>query len=177
MRGDRKHHPAETGYLQQEVPALGIGDVTYRDEIGDNAVEVEWRAHDQKSFRPSEAGEFDSRSAPHVATSAVRADQPAAGPPLGASVALDRNLHPRSMLDHVFDARVELQLELCFGAELLLQDARQLGLFALHPIGMIGRVGDGSKSNCASTPWRLLRYWNCGAIKPCAISAAAAPSR
>src|SRR5262245_36535007 len=33
------------------------------------------------------------------------------------------------------------------------------------------------KSNCASTPWRLLRYWNCGAIKPCAISAAAAPSR
>src|SRR5205823_15060963 len=41
------------------------------------------------------------------------------------------------------DALPILQLELCFGAELLLQDARQLGLFALHPIGMIGRVGDG----------------------------------
>src|SRR5712692_10768250 len=33
------------------------------------------------------------------------------------------------------------------------------------------------KSNCASTPSRLLRYWNCGAFSPCAISGAAAPSR
>src|SRR5207248_4879211 len=120
MSGDRKHHPAETGYLQQEVPALGIGDVTHRHEIGDDAAEVEWRAHDQKSFRPGEAGKFDPHSAPHVAASAVCADQPAAGPPLGGSVALDRNLHAGSMLDHVLDARVELQLELCFGAELLL---------------------------------------------------------
>ena len=46
-------------------------------------------------------------------------------------------------MGHVLDSRVELQLELCFGAELLLQDARQLGLLALHPIGMIGHVGDG----------------------------------
>src|SRR5215813_327373 len=33
------------------------------------------------------------------------------------------------------------------------------------------------KSNCASTPSRLLRYWNAGAVNPCAISGRAAPSR
>src|SRR5215471_13466670 len=33
------------------------------------------------------------------------------------------------------------------------------------------------KSNCASTPCRLLRYWNAGAVNPCAISGRAAPSR
>src|SRR5262252_8156480 len=33
------------------------------------------------------------------------------------------------------------------------------------------------KSNCASTPCRLLRYWNAGAVSPCAISGRAAPNR
>src|SRR6516165_4237418 len=33
------------------------------------------------------------------------------------------------------------------------------------------------KSNCASTPRRRLRYWNAGAVNPCAISGRAAPSR
>src|SRR5262245_6300874 len=33
------------------------------------------------------------------------------------------------------------------------------------------------KSNCASTPCNFVRYWNCGAVNPCAISGSAAPSR
>src|SRR5215467_9389222 len=33
------------------------------------------------------------------------------------------------------------------------------------------------KSNCASTPCGRLRYWNAGAVNPCAISGRAAPSR
>src|SRR5262245_52872146 len=33
------------------------------------------------------------------------------------------------------------------------------------------------KSNCASTPCCFVRYWNCGAVNPCAISGSAAPSR
>ena len=33
-----------------------------------------------------------------------------------------------------------------------------------------------AKSNCASRPCFLVRYWNVGAFSPCAISGSAAPS-
>ncbi len=46
------------------------------------------------------------------------------------------------MLSHVFDLSVVLQLELRLGAELLAQNARQPPLLALHPIGVMGDVGD-----------------------------------
>src|SRR5258708_25901344 len=124
------------------MQALGMGAITRREKIANDVAEIERRAHDQKSFRPGEAGKFDPHSAPHVAAGAVGADQPAAGPPVGTPIALDRNLHARAMLGHLFDSRVELQLELRFGAELLVQDARELELLALYSIGMAGHVGN-----------------------------------
>src|SRR5919201_540395 len=78
MRRDRKHRPAQSGNLQQEVPALGIGDVAYGDEIRDDGAKIEWRAHDQKTLRPGTAGKFYPERAPHVAAGAVGADDPAA---------------------------------------------------------------------------------------------------
>src|SRR5262249_57749906 len=95
--------------------------------------------------RPGKHGKSVPPRAPPVAAGTIRADEPAARPPLGVPVALDRDLHARAILARVFDARVELQLELRFGAQLLSQDARQLGLLALHAIGMTGRVGDGAE--------------------------------
>src|SRR5262249_29300185 len=133
---DRKHHAAETWNLQQEVPTLGIAHIAHGDEVGNDGTKIEWRAHDQKALRPSEAGKFDSECAPYLAAGAVGADEPAAGTRLASSFAFDRNLHARAMLGHVLDLGVELQLEIRLVAQLLVQNARQLGLLALQPVGV-----------------------------------------
>jgi len=145
VRRDWKHHAAQTGNLQQEVPALGVAHVAHRDEVGNDGPEVERRADDQKALRPGEAGEFDPERAPHVAAGAVGADEPAAGTRLRSPFAFDRDLHARAILGHVFDLGVELQLEIRLVVQLLVQNARQLGLLALHPVGVVGDIGDGAE--------------------------------
>src|SRR6516165_6658391 len=145
VRRDWKHHAAEAWNLQQEVPALGIAHVAHRDEAGNDGTEIERRADDQKALRPGEAGKFDPERAPHVAAGAVGADEPAARAHLGSPVALDRDLHARAMLRDVLDLSVELQLEIRLFAQLSVQNTRELGLLALHPIGVSGDVGDGAE--------------------------------
>ena len=91
-RRDRKHHAAEAGNLQQEMPALRIGHVAHGRQVGNDGMEIERRAHHQEALRPGEAVELDPERAPDIAARAVGADQPAAGPRLGPPIALDRNL-------------------------------------------------------------------------------------
>ncbi len=89
--GDRKHHPPQAGDLQQEVPALGIGEVGYRDQVGDHGAEIERRAHHQKALRPGESFEVDAERSSHVAASPVGADQPSsAARPRGGRAARSR---------------------------------------------------------------------------------------
>src|SRR5262249_56152893 len=107
---------------------------------------VEGRGEGEKALRPGEAGKFDSERAPSLAAGAVGADEPAAGPRLASPFAFDRNLHARAMLGHVFDLGVELQLEIRLVAQLLVQNARQLGLLALHPVGGAGDICDGAEN-------------------------------
>ena len=56
------------------------------------------------------------------------------------------------MLGHVFDLGVELQLEIRLVAQLLVQNARQLGLLALDPVGVAGDVGDGAEIELCQHP-------------------------
>jgi hypothetical protein len=99
----------------------------------------------RKPFRPSEAGKLNSGRTAHVAARPVRADEPTAGPPLRFAVARDCNLHACAILGYVLDLGAELQLELRRSAQLLMQDARQLRLLALHPIGVMRKVGNGAE--------------------------------
>jgi hypothetical protein len=77
-RGDGKHDAAQAGNLQKKVPAPRIAYVTHRHQVGDQVAKIEWRAHDQKAFRPGEAGKIDAERAPHLAARAIGADEPAA---------------------------------------------------------------------------------------------------
>jgi hypothetical protein len=124
VRRDWKHHAAEARNLQQEVPALGVGDIADGVEVGNDGTKIEGGAHNQKPFRPCEAGKLNSERAAHVAARPVCADEPTAGPPLRFAFARDCNLHACAMLGHGLDLGVELQLELRHPAQLLMQNAR-----------------------------------------------------
>src|SRR6516164_8260182 len=84
-------------------------------------------------------------SARRTSLRAPSAPMPAAGAGLGSPVALDRNLHPRAMLRDVLDLSVELQLETRLFEQLPVENTRELGLLALHPVGVGGDVGDGAE--------------------------------
>src|SRR5215510_922545 len=49
------------------------------------------------------------------------------------------------MLRHLADPGIELQLEAGLAAQLLIENARELGLLGLHPVGVAGDVGDGGE--------------------------------
>ena len=75
------------------------------------------------------------------------------------------------------DRAAELQIEIRMAAHLLVQDARQLGLLALHPVGMRAWRRRWRRSR---TPPAARASWcgtgSVGAFSPCAISGSAAPS-
>ena len=95
---------------------------------------------------------------------------------LDPSIALDRYLNAVTLLGHALDRGIKFQLEIRFAAQSIVQDARELGLLALHAVGMPVTSAMAPKSNSASTPCALVRYWNFGATSPCAINGSAAPS-
>ena len=127
----RKHHAAQPGNLQQEVPALRVGHVAHGDQVGNDGGEIERRAHHQEALRPGEAIELDAERSPHVAAGAVGADQPAAGPRLRCrplrSIAIST---PDACWVTCRTWAVELQLETRFAAQLLVKNAGELGLLA-----------------------------------------------
>ncbi len=110
---------------------------------------------DQQPIRPGEAFKLDAERAAHRAARAVGADQIAAGALLGLAVALDGDTHARAILAHGFDGAAERDLEVGMAAHLLVQNARELGLLALHPVGMLGRIGDGGEVELRQQPLLL----------------------
>src|SRR6201999_694594 len=117
---------------------LRIGDIIDRNEIGDNRVEIEWRAQHQKAFRPGEALEFDAERTANFALCAIGADQPAAGADLLLVVDAHRHLYAVVILQDILEPRSELDSEITVVAQIRQQYPRQFELLALHPVGMPG---------------------------------------
>src|SRR6185436_15655253 len=97
----------------------------------------------QQPVRPGEALELDAERAAHRAARAVCADQVAAGARLGFPAALDRYFDAGRRLADGLDRTVELQIEIRMSPHLLIENAGELRLLALHAVGVLRGVGDG----------------------------------
>ena len=149
---DQEHRAPQAGDLQEEIPALRIGDVAHRAEPGNDAIEIERRRDHQQPVRPGEAFELDAERAANRAARAVGADQIAAGMLLASPFAFDRDLDAAIVLGHRRHGAAELQFEIRMAAHLLVEDARELGLLALQPIGMRRRIGNGGEVELRQKP-------------------------
>src|SRR5712671_1797238 len=139
---NRKHHPPHAGNAQQKLPALRIGNVIDRNQIGNNRIEIERRVQHQKAFRPGEAFEFDAERTANFTPGAVGADQPAAGPDLLPVIDPYRHLYAIVILPNVLEPGAELDPEIAVVAQTGQQYPRQFELLALHPVWMSGSVRD-----------------------------------
>src|SRR5436305_3593014 len=122
------------------MPALRIGDVAHLDQIGNDAAEVERRAHHQEALRPSETGKLDAKPTPYAAARAVRADQETAGPRVPLAAPLERDLYTGWLLSDGLNRAVEAELAIDIVAQLLVQNARELRLLALTAKWIWGHV-------------------------------------
>jgi hypothetical protein len=66
----------------------------------------------------------------------------------------------------VADPGVELNVDIRHPRKLLVQDARELGLLALHPVGMTGHVGDGAEIELRQHAVRLAAILELGRDQP-----------
>ena len=136
------------------LPVVGalVGDVVHRGEARNDAAKIERRRDHQQPVRPGEALELDAERTPHRAAGAVGANEIAAGAPLARSIALDRDFDAGGVLADAGNSRVELQLEIGMAAHLVVQNARELRLFALQSVGMLCHVGDACEIELRQQP-------------------------
>jgi hypothetical protein len=85
---------------------------------------------------------------------------------LGVAVALDRDRDAGCSLLHTGNGTVELQIEIGMSTHPIVQDARQLGLLALHAVRVLRGVGNGAEIELRQQAMLLRAILERGCLEP-----------